>query len=500
LAKSVADSLAKRYGEHSGDIAADLAVLYEDAREPENAARYYFQAAENTIDLHAFPEASALAERGHRAAQKLAPEQRGALLLEHAFLKIRMHQNQGNYEDVTADCHATENLAIELGDTLARVDAICALANALFYLKQLNEAGREAARALAIAREAGSDLAIASAEATVALIRLSVGDLAEAETYFDRAIPVIRATTARPSAVDSISYRLLLHAWRLEYDEIETAAQWVRESSLRAGATLCMIYFARAMASGNQGRLGEALEFAREGQKLAELNEDKYFISRMPNVIAWLSNEADDVKNSFALNEESLVLAYELGFEEAAANAHVNLAALHCGLGELDQADQHIKTAEQLFEEDIWFRWRYNIRLQATKAGISIARGELKSAGEYAQTALVFARDSLARKHVAVARKLHGDIAALEDRIEDSITNYRDALQCLSEHPCPAIQWKTSLALANSLRKSGLDAEADTLAGNAKRQLSEVGKSIRDKQLRRTFYAAKNTRDLGIQE
>ena len=500
LAASVADSLAARYASRREEIALDLAALFEDARQTEKAARYYLEAAENNVRLHAFDEASALAERAYQATLKLPKDEQGPLLLEHAFLKIRMSYNQGLFEEIPDACRAAEQLALLANDAEARVDVVCTHAIALFYLKRLTEADQEAARALELARDTKTELAIASAEAAVALIRLSFGDLAKAETYFDRAIPVIRAKNPRPHTVDAIGYRLLLHAWRLEYREVETASEWIRESSLRAGNTLCSILFSRSMASGNRGQLAEALQFAEEGRKLAELNEDRYFISRMPNVLGWLAAEAHNVKASLALNEESIGLAQSLGFEEAEANGHVNLAALYSGLGELQRASEHIQTAERLFEEDIWFRWRYNIRLQATKAGICIAGGDLEAAAAYAQTSLDLARSSLARKHVSVALKLQGDIAALEDRIDESVIRYRDSLQCLSENPCPTVEWRTSLSLANSLQKKGMSAEAEILTDRAKKHISALGNSLADDALRRTFFAEKTARDLGVKD
>ena len=68
---------------------------------------------------------------------------------------------------------------------------------------------------------------------------------------------------------------------------------------------------------------------------------------------------------------------------EPEANAHVNLAHDYLIAGESDKAFEHLKKAQQLFDSDIWFRWRYNIRLQAEFADYWIVRGDLALAAKH---------------------------------------------------------------------------------------------------------------------
>jgi predicted ATPase len=61
---AAAQALLDHYGDKSGDRAADLAVLFETARDPERAADHYLIAAENAARVFAHHEAVALARRG----------------------------------------------------------------------------------------------------------------------------------------------------------------------------------------------------------------------------------------------------------------------------------------------------------------------------------------------------------------------------------------------------------------------------------------------------
>ena len=64
LASAVASALIRRWAERSPEVAPDLAVLFETARAPLMAARYYSLAAQSASRLFAHQEAGKLAARG----------------------------------------------------------------------------------------------------------------------------------------------------------------------------------------------------------------------------------------------------------------------------------------------------------------------------------------------------------------------------------------------------------------------------------------------------
>ena len=81
----------------------------------------------------------------------------------------------------------------------------------------------------------------------------------------------------------------------------------------------------------------------------------------------------------------------------------------------------------ELADQDVWFRFQYNVRLQAELASYWIVRGDLKAAVSHAKRALQGAKATRFRKHVAWAHKLMGDIAGLEERVEDGQRHYGTA-------------------------------------------------------------------------
>ena len=144
----------------------------------------------------------------------------------------------------------------------------------------------------------------------------------------------------------------------------------------------------------------------------------------------------------FALDAESVRQGREFASAEAEANAHANLGHDYLVLGEPARAFEHLQEAERIYGQDVWFRWRYNLRLQADLASYWITQGDLKVSAAHAATALQGAEATLSRKHLAWAHKLLGDIAALEERVDDGQRHYATALAVLQLHPCPTIEWK----------------------------------------------------------
>src|SRR5262249_16778069 len=68
---AAAQALLDHYGEKSGERPADLAVLFEAARDPKRSADHYLIAAENAARVFAHHEAVTLARRGLALVQTL---------------------------------------------------------------------------------------------------------------------------------------------------------------------------------------------------------------------------------------------------------------------------------------------------------------------------------------------------------------------------------------------------------------------------------------------
>ena len=378
LSAAVAGTLQSIYGERSGEIASTLAFLFEAARDFVRAADYFLLAAQNSARVFANHEAISLSRRAIANAEKLRGAERTARLLAAAFELARLHLGLSQFDEAIEDFVLAEKAAVELGNKEGQIDAICGAGMSLYYVHRLAEMRQQANRALDIARGAGSSVGVASAEAVLACDRLCTGDLDAAEKYFQRAIPVLQGKGVQLGVVDAVANLGALHTWRLDYAEAERASSWALEKARELGDNFHIVsgLFFRGMALGNQGRLSEALGALEEAQRVAELNGERYWLPRIPNTLGWIYREMQDLETALRLDTENVGLAEEMGMVEGCANAHVNLGHDYLALGELSQAFEHLQQAEQLFNQDVWFRWRYAIRMQAEMTNYWILRGD----------------------------------------------------------------------------------------------------------------------------
>jgi tetratricopeptide (TPR) repeat protein len=210
--------------------------------------------------------------------------------------------------------------------------------------------------------------------------------------------------------------------------------------------------------------------------------------------VAWLHRELGDPENSHLLNLESVQLAREFGMPEGGANAHVNLAIDYMDLGELARAHENLQKAESIFDEDIWFRWRYDIRLKAAFARYWILQGDLDAARGYAEASEAAARAHGDRKYRAWAQKTLGEIALLLDDVDTSRTCLDEAIGILTAHPCPTIGWKILSSRAELAAQLGDAKAADEFRGRARTTIRSLADSVRDDALKTRFLKSPGVR------
>ena len=489
MSRRVASALEVHFQDKRSTVALELALLFELARDFERASDYFLLAAEHASRLFANSEAVELARRAMSSAAKLPVESRLPRMLAAANRSGQLHLTLSQMEQAILDFETAEEIAVELGDAEAQVNAICAAALARFNLKRMEETREQAGRALGIAQAAGSQVAEASSQLVLGLERMCFGATTDAEQHFSQSVPVLRKKGPPLHALEAIGFAGLLHAWQLDYEEADRAVGWTLEHSRELGVPyhIIMNLFVRGMALFNQGRLSDGLNDLREGMRLAELNNERYWLSRYPNTLGWAYQELQELETALELDREGVRIAHENRFGKPEANSHLNLAHLYLGVGESRRALEHLRAAEQIFEADVWFRWRYNIRLKAEMARYWMRQGEPSKAAHSAAESLALAEPRKARKHMAWAHKLLGDVAVMEERFGDARREYETALSVLHRYRCPIIEWKILLAaagMAGAYRDAPL---AEHYRGRCQATIRSLADSITDDTLRRQF-------------
>lgn len=492
LSRLVADALLTCHGDRWSTIAAQVALLLEAGHDTSGAADAFMVAARSAALIHANDEAMSLARRSITNAEELPAEDRHPRVLAAAAHLAALCQLSGRYDDAIVASEVAIAAARELGDVEAEVDAICGIATAHFFVKRLDQSYKYAKQALEVARAAGSEFGIATAEAILAREKMAIGEIDAADAHFARATPVLshhRSQTAH--SVDALGFLLLLHAWRLDYVAVDEATAWWTKQVAALDVHFITPHFYLGMALGNRGRLGEAIETVTKGFRLADMNNDSWHVCRLPNTLGWLSREVEDCEDALRLDEQSAMIARQLGYQEAEANAHVNMARGLTDFGEHERALAELRQAERLFKEDIWFRWRYNIRLQSELARHWMAVEDLGQAAKHAEATLELAERYRAPKYIADAYATLGDIAALEDRPDDVHQHFGAATQALARNPCPTLLWRVLSRYRQFALRSRDHERADMLRQRCGTIIDGLADSLKEDETRKRFLKSK---------
>jgi tetratricopeptide (TPR) repeat protein len=214
--------------------------------------------------------------------------------------------------------------------------------------------------------------------------------------------------------------------------------------------------------------------------------------ARLLNTQAWLLWEAQDLETALRLDREAAQMAREFGDVESECNSHINAARDHLSLGEPARALEHLRLGQQLQSTDFWFRWVYHPRLQGELASYWITQGDLKQAALHAAVSL----EGKNPKRRAWAHKLQGDIAVLEERVEDARQEFDAALRMLEQVHCPIIQWRILKAAAELADRRRDISVRDALRARARAVVWSLAMSIREKRLRKAFLSSKAVREL----
>jgi tetratricopeptide (TPR) repeat protein len=498
LSAAVADSLSGRQGEDRSAVAGELGMLYQAARDFPRASDSFLQAARNAIQVYANHEAVELCGRAITNARRLKGKEKESRVMVAALELAHLQMTISKFEEAAQNFEVAEGAAEAADLTEERIQAICGRGMSLLDLRRIQEMRAEGERAMSLARSVNSPAGVASAELVLASQQLCLGELDVAQPLFARAIPVLQSAGLQMQALEGVVYSAALHTWRQEYDEAHRiyAVAIDKGRELGSGFAIVGAYFFRSIALGNQGRLGDALKSLTEASRMADLNQEKYWLPRLPNTIAWIHRELGNSEESHRLNLENVGLAQEFGMPEGEANAHVNLAGEYLNHGEPARALEHLQKAEEIFEQDIWFRWRYNIRLKSEYARYWIARGDLVSAQTSAEASRKAAEVHGDRKYAAWSRALLAEIALLEDDIDTARAFLDEAIGILAKHPCPIISWKIFVRRAELASRIGEEAAADEYRGRARETVRSLAASVPEGDLRTIFLNSRPVRQL----
>ncbi|MCI0355412.1 MAG: AAA family ATPase, partial [Acidobacteria bacterium] len=354
------------YGERAGEIAAELAMHFEQGRDFQRAVKYLCQAAENAARRYAYQDAVALARRGLELLRTLpdsAERARQELLLQ-LVLGVSLIVTRGfaapEAEQTFSRAHA---LCQQSGESLQLFTALSGLFTVCAARAELQTARQLAEQLLRLAESAQDPALLVVAHFALGCVLHYLGEPGAAEAHFERALalspleqylPYLTINNLYPIAVGhSLSARNL---WQLGYpdraldrareahvlarqladpfslgialmfaafghylrgkwpacqEQAEAAIALAREHDLATVLVATTIY--RSFALTRQGRLEEGITQAREGLAALQASGFQVASTVFLALLAEALGRAGQIEEGLATMAEGLAFAARTG-------------------------------------------------------------------------------------------------------------------------------------------------------------------------------------------
>ena len=175
---------------------------------------------------------------------------------------------------------------------------------------------------------------------------------------------------------------------------------------------------------------------------------------------------------------------------EAEANSLINRGIECTHAGNHEQTAVAFHEVRDIFERDAWFRWRYNIRLEAAMAEHWLKKGDLDKASEFVERLYATATEHEVHKYIAVAHHLRARVALAANNLTEAEKNFDAALAELEKYPVPLVAWKVYAGKSRLKMQLGQEAEAQESSTRASEIVNFIASNVNDEALRATFLTA----------
>ena len=492
-------TLERIYSGQHGRVAGALATHFERGRDFSMALTYLIQAGDTALSRYATAEALGHFTHGLDLIDKLPPEERleGRSILLHK--RAQAYMSAGRLKDAKTEYAAMLEVCRAAGDLENECRALIGITTAAHNLRELVDVERYGREAMALAERTANPALVADAGLQWAIYLGVNGRLPEAQTHWDRCIPLARSSANRAALASGLTYQGVKHFWESEYaiaeaTQLEAAGL---AAEIRDGFYLPLALFYLGLTRANRGRFSDAMASLDEALDLAKRNNNAVALSRVPNGCGWVWREIGDLGKAIQFNDGSAELSHRLKAAEAESNALINLVYDYLLAGEPGKAAGTLERVRPLYERERWNRWRfYEIRHQAAEAELRLVEGYLDRSGEHARVLLDNARKYGVPKYVATAQRLLGEIAALKGDHNTAEEELTRSLEPFASHPMPLIEWRHHAALARLLASRSRPAAALKSFSRAEELVQGLAASINDPALRDMFLQTRSVREV----
>jgi predicted ATPase len=191
FSKEVAEALLNHYGEQSGTIASELAVLFESGRDFTRAVTYFILASQNAFKVCAYQEAILLIHRGLELLKNLsdtAERVRCELDMQSALGAALMATKGFAAPEVEIVCSRARQLAQQLGETPQLLKALLGLWSYYGTRAEHITARELGEQLLYLAQSEGDPVLLVLAHFSQGFTSWCLGDLVSSRAHFEQGI------------------------------------------------------------------------------------------------------------------------------------------------------------------------------------------------------------------------------------------------------------------------------------------------------------------------
>lgn len=449
------------YGERVDEIAAELAMHFEQARDFEAAVEYLRRAADNAARRYANREAIDHLNRAFDLVGRLPERGRGRLqrsILEQVGMVRRsMGDMRGAAEDFTALVAG----AREDGRPRDEARGLFYLGSALFWFdRERFEASAD--RALELSHLLQDDLLRAHAGGYAAYWHLLLKGWDDQDAAASSA-----AVAAARGAGDRrlLGLHLVRHAYfrclQSAYDDGCAAATEAMRFALDAGDgfdyMLCQFFLAWGLL--HAGRWGEMRTVLERGIRMAENNGHQLWATLFRLELAWLHGQAFDFERARQLCEVSLQQARRAENGHARMIGEVFLAHAQGGLGRDGAARHSFEEAGRPAERRTVLMDRsWQMPLGVCAGEYWLGQGDTERARLEAECVRAVAARSGERTYVGLSHALLARIAMRAGDTAGADAAFATAVEAIAGVRSPVAIWKVQSAGAILAAARGIDA------------------------------------------
>lgn len=484
--------LEKRYATTAGQIAAQLAMHFELAREFKRAIYYLIEVGHNAAKVHAMLEAIAHFTSAINLVEKLPPSEQDNSLLPIFLRRGRANLACGRFDPAIADFERAIAIARANRDLETEHAAINGLMITLLVSHRMEEMASYAQEGLKLStRSADKGLSFETLN-YVAQQKTCDGELNEAIKITDEIISEADAAEHQGPLAMALLQRGQLHLHQTEYANAIESLKKGLELTVALGDGFKHLYglFILGMAEGNAGKISNALATFEELKTMSERNGDRFWLVRYPNCVGWLYRELQDFDRAVLFDQHGSDITKNTPLHEVLAHSLINLGEDHIQLGSAEASYSALEQAEVARDRDPWMRWRHDMRLQAAQAEYWLAQKDAARSEEYARELLRVARLYSDRKYEANAHKLLGEIAIIRGQLEEAESEFNAAIAVLENYPAVFVGWKIHAALGRLRLEHGNVELARQNFAAAARIVNDIAANVADEELRKTFLSS----------